>query len=41
MLKNHFGRNRQGTLLSMPQELAVSFNILVFGSVGGTLESVP
>jgi hypothetical protein len=41
MLKNVPGCNRQGTLLSVPQERAFGFNFLIPGSVGGTLKSVP
>jgi hypothetical protein len=41
LLKNVLGVNRQGTLLSVPQERAFGFNYLIFGAAGGTLKSVP
>jgi hypothetical protein len=41
MLKNVLGGNRQGTLLSVPEDGASGFFCLIFGSALGTLKSVP
>jgi hypothetical protein len=41
MLKNVLEGNRQGTLLSVPQEDTFDFSCLIFGPVLATLSGVP